>query len=95
MTTLASHAPAVTRVDGGPVRSSARRAVPWRAIAAETVFVLGLCTLCVALVALRLTVLPQDFIPRAFVSTTFGAAAIATIGAFLAVGAIRGQSRRR
>lgn len=89
MAALAEHVPAIAQADGRVAVPVARRGIPWRAIAAESVFALGLFGLCVALVALRMAVLPQPFMPRGLAFAAFGAATLATIGAFLGAGAIR------
>lgn len=94
MTSLAGAASSIVGADGRAADAAVTRATFWRKLAAETVFVFGLCALCVALVALRIAVWPEAFLPRGFAFTTFGAAALVAIGTFLAVGSLREPSDR-
>ncbi len=90
MTTLAKHAPPAALVAARHVtRPGASNAIGWREVAAEAIFVLGLCALCIAFVALRMAVWPEAFVPRGLAFAAFGAAALASIGTFLTFGAIR------
>lgn len=98
----AGHVPTITGAGvraAVPVawRTTRWHAIPWHAIATETVFVLGLGTLCVALVALRMAVWPHAFIPRGLAFATFGVTTLVTIGTFLGAAAMRrrGYPRRR
>lgn len=89
MTTLAPPVHATAGADRPAAWALARGTVPWRAIAAETMFVLGLGASCVALVALRLAVIPQDFIPKDLAFTALGAAVLAALATFMAARAAR------
>ena len=95
-TTCAEGAAPLTGVRGA-ARSGMRQRVtqPRLLLAAEAMIVFGLVALGVGLLALRMTLLPPDVLPRDLALTGFAVATIGALGAFVGAGLLQARSARR
>lgn len=91
MATLAEHVTPLSAAHARVPAASVLRPAGWRRWAADGLFLLGLFALCVALVALRMIVMPQALLPRDFAAGSLALAVAAAVAAFVSAAAIRGR----